>query len=388
MTTPTPLQPPRIMIAKPGLDGHDRGAVVVVQGLRDAGFDLIYTGLRRTAREIAVAAAQEDVDVLGLSTMSGAHMTLLGAIAQELAAIHWRPTVLLAGGIIPAEDAAALRNLGFDLVFGPGTPLADIAAGIHARVPQRTGRPISKIGWVARAQALTVLESATAPVTHPANVAAQRGRIAVVIGQGGAGKSTLIGGLLRAAAAAGKKIAVIANDPAGPARPSLPGQTVGRGAILADRLRMPMDLDPDRILIRSLPVRDNASAGAGASSGDAIGASATVGAMAARLSADIDLVLVETIGVGQNQIAAAPWADERIAVVAPGMGDHWQLRKSAILQTADRIVISKADLPAVASFSADVEQVLHDSRKDTPSVHRTSESDATSVTALLAVLTP
>ncbi|NRA38059.1 MAG: cobalamin B12-binding domain-containing protein, partial [Planctomycetes bacterium] len=132
--------PARIMMAKPGLDGHDRGAVVVVQGLRDAGFDVIYTGLRRTPEEIARAAAQEDVDVLGLSVLSGAHMTVLQLILDELDKLSWRPNVLMAGGIIPAKDEAALKDMGFDLVFGPGTTLTHIAEEISARVPQRQQR--------------------------------------------------------------------------------------------------------------------------------------------------------------------------------------------------------------------------------------------------------
>jgi methylmalonyl-CoA mutase C-terminal domain/subunit len=354
----------RIMIAKPGLDGHDRGAVVVVQGLRDAGFDLIYTGLRRTAREIAIAAAQEDVDVLGLSCLSGAHLTLMKDVVDELGKIDWRPSVLIAGGIIPANDAETLRAMGFDFVFGPGTRLEDIASSIRTKIPERGRRPQSATQWVARSQELTSLEYQSTVVKTDGKK--NRGRICVIIGQGGAGKSTLIGALLRAADAAGKSVAVIANDPAG---------ENGRGAILADRLRMPMNLNPERILIRSLPVR-----------GESIGVSGISGQMAGKLAEWFDLVLIETIGVGQNQTTTAPWVDERVAILAPGMGDHWQLRKSAIVQTADRIVINKSDLPSADSFAAEVNEVLHDSRSDNPPVNCTSDADATSATTLLEAL--
>ena len=123
--------PPRIMIAKPGLDGHDRGLVVIVQALRDAGFDVLYTGFRRTPRQIAIAAAQEDVDGLGLSCHSGAHLTLLQDLCDELDQLHWRPTVLFAGGIIPKEDTQAILAMGFDFVLGPGTSLEAIAHRIR-----------------------------------------------------------------------------------------------------------------------------------------------------------------------------------------------------------------------------------------------------------------
>jgi methylmalonyl-CoA mutase, C-terminal domain len=124
--TPGPQRPIRVLVAKPGLDGHDRGAKVVAAALRDAGMEVIYTGLHQTPEMIATAAVQEDVDVVGLSILSGAHMTLFPRVRQLLDEMG-RPDVLVTGGgIIPAEDMEALRALGIGRLFGPGTPTADL----------------------------------------------------------------------------------------------------------------------------------------------------------------------------------------------------------------------------------------------------------------------
>lgn len=139
-TEPQPgavTRPLRILIAKPGLDGHDRGAKVIARALRDAGMEVIYTGLRQTPEMIAEAALQEDVDAVGLSILSGAHNVLLPRI---VAALHERGLAdvpVFAGGIIPAEDIPALNEAGITGVFGPGSPIADIVAFIRARTPAR-----------------------------------------------------------------------------------------------------------------------------------------------------------------------------------------------------------------------------------------------------------
>jgi methylmalonyl-CoA mutase C-terminal domain/subunit len=122
-----------VLIAKPGLDGHDRGAKVVARALRDAGMEVIYTGIRQTPEMIATAALQEDVDVVGLSILSGAHMALVPRVLEALSAVGRGDALVVVGGIIPDEDAAALRALGVEGVFGPGTPTGDIAAFIQAR---------------------------------------------------------------------------------------------------------------------------------------------------------------------------------------------------------------------------------------------------------------
>jgi methylmalonyl-CoA mutase, C-terminal domain len=127
----------RILVAKPGLDGHDRGAKVVARALRDAGFEVIYTGLHQTPDMIARAALQEDVDAVGLSIMSGAHLTLFPAVVQALSALGAGDVRVFGGGIIPAEDAAELEARGVAKVFFPGTPLDEITGWVAANVPAR-----------------------------------------------------------------------------------------------------------------------------------------------------------------------------------------------------------------------------------------------------------
>lgn len=116
----------RILIAKPGLDGHDRGAKVVARALRDAGFEVIYTGLRQTPEMIAESALQEDVDLVGLSILSGAHLDLFPQIVEKLREKGVDKVKIFAGGIIPEEDTPALREMGIAAVFGPGTSTQDI----------------------------------------------------------------------------------------------------------------------------------------------------------------------------------------------------------------------------------------------------------------------
>ena len=116
----------RVLIAKPGLDGHDRGAKVVARALRDAGFEVIYTGLRQTPEQIAEAALQEDVDVVGLSILSGAHMRLFPDILKLLKERGMKDILVIAGGIIPEDDIEPLKKLGIRAIFGPGTPTGEI----------------------------------------------------------------------------------------------------------------------------------------------------------------------------------------------------------------------------------------------------------------------
>jgi len=124
----------RVLVAKPGLDGHDRGAKVIARALRDAGMEVIYTGIRQTPEMIVEAALQEDVDVVGLSILSGAHMALCPRIVQLLSAQGMDDVVVLVGGIIPDDDVAPLKALGVRQVFGPGTNTQDIIAFIRQSV--------------------------------------------------------------------------------------------------------------------------------------------------------------------------------------------------------------------------------------------------------------
>ena len=131
------LRPIRVLVAKPGLDGHDRGAKVVAAALRDAGMEVIYTGLHQTPEMIASAAVQEDVDVVGLSILSGAHMTLFPRVLELLRQQGRDDVLLTGGGIIPKEDMEALQRLGVGRLFGPGTSTTDLIDYIRAWFAER-----------------------------------------------------------------------------------------------------------------------------------------------------------------------------------------------------------------------------------------------------------
>lgn len=136
---PESARPVRILVAKPGLDGHDRGAKVMARAFRDAGFEVIYTGLFQTPEMIANAALQEDVDVVGLSILSGAHMALFPPIIEALKEVGRDDALVVAGGTIPASDIPKVRAMGVSEVFGPGTRLQDAVAYIREHTQATSG---------------------------------------------------------------------------------------------------------------------------------------------------------------------------------------------------------------------------------------------------------
>jgi len=127
----------KVIIAKPGLDGHDRGAKVVARALRDAGMEVVYTGIRQTPEMIAETALQEDADAVGLSILSGAHLELFPRVVEELQKRGMEDVVLFGGGIIPHEDLPKLEKLGFKGIFGPGASTLDIVEWVRKNAPAR-----------------------------------------------------------------------------------------------------------------------------------------------------------------------------------------------------------------------------------------------------------
>ncbi len=138
------MRPIRVLVAKPGLDGHDRGAKVVAAALRDAGMEVIYTGLHQTPEMIATAAVQEDADVIGLSILSGAHMTLIPRVRQLVEAQGRDDILITGGGIIPREDMDALQAQGVGRLFGPGTPTTELVDYIKDWFATREGQNPTK----------------------------------------------------------------------------------------------------------------------------------------------------------------------------------------------------------------------------------------------------
>jgi methylmalonyl-CoA mutase, C-terminal domain len=139
MSARTATKPIRIVMAKVGLDGHDRGVKVVARALRDAGYEVIYTGLRQTPEMVVDAALQEDAQVIGLSLHSGAHMTLFPAVIEELKKKNATDIVVFGGGIIPDDDIAELKKQGVAELFTPGTPLQDIVSWLKKKFPEGSG---------------------------------------------------------------------------------------------------------------------------------------------------------------------------------------------------------------------------------------------------------
>lgn len=141
-TSPASERKIRVLLAKPGLDGHDRGVHVIASALRDAGFEVIYTGLRQTPETIVRAAVQEDVDAIGLSVLSGAHMTQFPQVLKLMREQGLDDVLLFGGGIIPRQDAEHLRAMGVGELFGPGTPLNEIVDYLRSHLPARREEPV------------------------------------------------------------------------------------------------------------------------------------------------------------------------------------------------------------------------------------------------------
>jgi methylmalonyl-CoA mutase C-terminal domain/subunit len=131
--------PYRVVVAKPGLDGHDRGARVIARALREAGYEVIYTGLHQTPEQIAETTVQEDADAVGLSILSGAHMTLFPRILEELRSRGADDVLVFAGGIIPDADITELEKIGVARIFTPGAPLGEITAWLERQLDERDG---------------------------------------------------------------------------------------------------------------------------------------------------------------------------------------------------------------------------------------------------------
>ena len=127
----------RVVVAKPGLDGHDRGAKTITRALRDAGFEVIYTGLHQTPEQIAETVLQEDADAVGLSLLSGAHLTLFPRVMEELRSRKLGEILIFGGEVIPEEDIATLKQQGVDEIFGPGSSLGDIAKWLELALDSR-----------------------------------------------------------------------------------------------------------------------------------------------------------------------------------------------------------------------------------------------------------
>ena len=327
-------RPVRVLIAKIGLDGHDRGAKLIVRNLRDAGMEVIYTGLWQTPGATVHAALQEDVDVLGVSLLSAAHMTIMPELRRRCRDVGIPDLPITVGGIIPEEDHEPLRREQIDGIFNPGTPMQKIIDALRSLAQQYRARreagmqqpDVRTPAGLARAITLLMQGRGTEldklPATNGPTV-----RLGIT-GSPGVGKSTFIGRLARQLRQRGHRVAVIAVDPSSP---------ITGGSVLGDRLRIMGNEPDDGLFIRSL-----------ASEGQAGGLAPHVADISRLLAAaGYPITLIETVGAGQNDVEVRNYADAVLLLLMPGAGDAIQFVKAGVFEIATGYVVNKADLPGV-----------------------------------------
>ncbi|HNQ24506.1 MAG TPA: cobalamin-dependent protein [Phycisphaerae bacterium] len=343
-----PEHPPRILLAKIGLDGHDRGVKVLARSFRDAGLEVIYTGLWQTCEATMHAAVQEDVDVVGVSLLSAAHMTIMPEMLRLRAELGIDHVPVVLGGIVPVADYPALEQMGVAAVFNPGSPLPkiidkvyELAAGRRARDARDLGADYEKKDVRALAQLITAIQR-----RRPLDgFAAPRGKAVVVgvTGAPGVGKSSFIAKLGKELRQRGQRVAVVAVDPSSP---------VSGGALLGDRLRM-MSSPPDRdFFVRSLSSR-----------GEHDGLAPRCREVVDLLNGfGFDYILVETVGAGQADYGIHGVTQRVILVLMPDAGDSIQFSKAGLMEIASSFVINKADLPGADATEGQLRSALGDRR--------------------------
>lgn len=327
-------RPARVLIAKIGLDGHDRGAKLIVRNLRDAGMEVIYSGLWQTPATTVQSALQEDVDVIGVSLLSAAHMTIMPELRRLCTNAGLPEIPLIVGGIIPEQDQQPLRDAGIDGIFTPGTPTQTIIDEIQNLAVRRRAQrdadaaPPNITTGTGLARAVTHLMDGrperVGRVTPPARPPVILG----ITGSPGVGKSTFIGKLAAHLRERDHRVGVIAVDPTSP----LTG-----GSVLGDRLRM-IPHEPDEgLFVRSL-----------SSAGQAGGLAPYCAEIAQLIAAaGYPILLIETVGAGQNDVDIRNLTDNVLLLVMPGAGDSIQFAKAGVFEIATGFVINKADLPGV-----------------------------------------
>jgi LAO/AO transport system ATPase len=364
----------RVVLAKVGLDGHDRGIKVVARGLRDEGFHVIYAGLWQSPDAVVRAVIDEDADWLGLSLLSGAHMTLVPRLLEMMRQAGLEDVGVLVGGIIPEADVPKLVQLGVARVFGPGTVIHDIAEFLRGQDTggQKRSPPARILPHDRRAlsRLLTLAARGEDAEPVPAAVADRaRGqpRVIAVTGGGGVGKSTLIGKLIEVIRRAGRSVAVLACDPQSP----LTG-----GALLGDRIRMPNRPADDAVFIRSV-----------ATPGGRAGVAPNVDRMIDLFGRHgFDTVIVETVGAGQGDTAVRDVADVVVVLVQPETGDELQWEKAGLLEIADIVVVHKADLSNAVHVETQLRELLNMPGCRSVPVVRVSSTRQTGVEELWAAL--
>jgi methylmalonyl-CoA mutase cobalamin-binding domain/chain len=313
---------PRVLLGKMGLDGHDRGVKLIARALRDSGVHVIYSGLWQTPFSLALAARDEDVDLVAASMMSNSHNVLVPRLLDACKAVG-RPDMLVdIGGIIPQEDVQGMLDAGIHRVFHTGTSMQDLVDAVRSAVSPYA--PLSNDGQsdvptpavLARSLSLYCdgADADDTPCRRPK-------RVIGLTGSPGAGKSTLVASLASHMHQRSERLAVVAFDPMSP---------ITSGALLGDRLRVDFNAVGESCFYRSLAV-------VGEDYRHLPGIIDRLG------GAGFDNVIVETVGAGQSDVAIADHVDLTVVVMVPGMGDSIQMDKAGILEIADLFVVNKAD---------------------------------------------
>jgi LAO/AO transport system ATPase len=355
--------PQRVLLAKVGLDGHDRGIKVVARGLRDAGFHVIYSGLWQKIESVAEAAQDEDVDWLGISILNGAHMTLIPQVLDELRRRDLTRVRVIVGGIMPPPDQEKLKQLGVVACFGAGSSIESIVNYMASRPLEQydVSSLVNRLEKGDRAALARLLSLAAAGHDVDTLNAAFKSLpknsppVIALTGSGGVGKSSLLGELTAHFAQCGERIGVLACDP----ESSLTG-----GALLGDRCRIVGNTAADSVFVRSLPTPSGQQ-----------GVAPNIELMLDLMkSFGFDRIFIETVGAGQTDTAIRKVADTVVLVVQPHTGDELQWEKAGILEIADIVVVNKSDLPGAEQTLAEIKQQLQSARQAAIPVVKTSVS--------------
>ena len=343
-----PEHPPRVLLAKIGLDGHDRGVKVLARSFRDAGIEVIYTGLWQTPAATMQAALQEDVDVVGVSLLSAAHMTIMPEILRLRKELGLEHVPVVLGGIVPADDYEPLQQMGVAAVFNPGSPLPTIIDKLYAlsaerprRAPAELQADYSRKDGRALAELITAVQrnQPLDGLTPPTGQAA----IVGVTGAPGVGKSSFIAKLAKELRGRDRRVAVVAVDPTSP---------VTGGALLGDRLRM-MSTEPDgAFFVRSLSTR---------SAHDGL-APRTAEVVTLLDGFGFDYILVETVGAGQSDVGIRDLTPNILLLLMPESGDTIQYSKAGVMEIAASFVINKADIAGADATEAQLRSAVGDRR--------------------------
>lgn len=345
---------PRVVLAKVGLDGHDRGIRIVARGLRDAGFHVIYAGMWQSPEAVVQTVLDEDADWLGLSLLSGAHMTLVPRVLELLREKGLQDVKVVLGGIISANDAAKLTAMGVSAIFGPGTTIPEIVEGMSSRKDSHAAASLEElrqsIATKDRRQFSRLLTAAAEGKVSPQESGSAKNadqleknrtvRTVAFSGSGGVGKSSLIGRLVEYLRGQGRTVAVLCCDPESP---------VTGGALLGDRVRMAKPTEDEGLFIRSLAARAGEQAIA-----------RHLDVMAGLLGEfGFETVILETVGAGQGDTAIKGLADVLVVLLQPEAGDEMQWEKAGLLEVADVVVVNKADLPGADTVYSQVRELLN-----------------------------